>query len=345
MKVTKVHKVLAFSQEPFAKTYIEDLAEKRKKATSKIQKNQLKFMANINFGNFTYRLFHKNCKKYFMFSFSCLLGKSIENVRGRLETTMVRSERKLATLARQGNYQSLHIMSERNVLVNSASPIARLNKAYAVGFVILERSKLIMYNEYFNILQPAFPDMKISTSDTDSFIFHTSIEGGNLTKKLFELRDHFDFSNLSPKHPLYNNEHQNQLFRWKIELGFMYKILAAVSLKSKMYSLKLAPSEYNDLPKSKLQSEMKTLKGVPKTVVKTKIHFENYLMALLKKKKYSAVFTKIACKNHTLRTIRQQKLALSSFDDKRFVFDCRIHTVPYGSFHIRNKFEKCHLCN
>ena len=59
---------------------------------------------------------------------------------------------------------------------------AQMNKAYAVGLVILDRAKEIMFREIYETLIPFFKskgsDIDIAMSDTDSLLFQV-----NRTKK------------------------------------------------------------------------------------------------------------------------------------------------------------------
>ena len=45
---------------------------------------------------------------------------------------------------------------------------------------------------------------------------------------------------------------------------------------------------------------------------------------------YRAENTRIASDRHVLNTVRTNKIALSSFDDKRYILDDGISTLPYG---------------
>jgi hypothetical protein len=56
-------------------------------------------------------------------------------------------------------------------------------------------------------------------------------------------------------------------------------------------------------------------------------------------------FASIRSKKHKIKTITQKKKALSYFDSKRWLFDCGVHSVPYGSKNIRKYYNTCVLCN
>ena len=71
-----------------------------------------------------------------------------------------------------------------------------------------------------------------------------------------------------------------------------------------------------------------------KTISRQKIHFKDYLECIKKIKSFE---TKIACltsKDHNITLNIVKKIAMSSFDSKRYIFDCGIHSVPFGSSFI-----------
>ena len=41
----------------------------------------------------------------------------------------------------------------------------------------------------------------------------------------------------------------------------------------------------------------------------------------------------IQSRNHEITTIQQQKIALSAYDNKRWILDDGIHTLAHGHFH------------
>ena len=75
-----------------------------------------------------------------------------------------------------------------------------------------------MYNKFYEFIIPIFDNVKLSTTDTDSFLFSCKIpKGETMTSLLKKHEDHFDFSNLSKNgklgKELFSMEHKNQLNR------------------------------------------------------------------------------------------------------------------------------------
>jgi hypothetical protein len=63
----------------------------------------------------------------------------------------------------------------------------------------------------------------------------------------------------------------------------------------------------------------KKSKGTKKCVTKKNVHFEDYYNCLFKNQELYRTQNLIKSKNHEVFTIEQDKLVLSSFDDKRLV--------------------------
>ena len=90
-------------------------------------------------------------------------------------------------------------------------------------------------------------------------------------------------------------------------------------------------------------------KGVKRQVVTNDITMEDYRRCVgmgQDPAQVEVVQHTIQSRKHINRTLRQKKLAFSSFDDKRYLL-CAIHSVPYGSLFIewsRLRGGKCPMC-
>lgn len=89
-------------------------------------------------------------------------------------------------------------------------------------------------------------------------------------------------------------------------------------MSSKVYSAEYEdkPSEYEENAKKK---ELVKFKGLPKSYVKNHLDFKMYKSCLMNKSLTKAKFWRMRTKNYRVSTKLQEKMALSSFDDKRFV--------------------------
>ena len=83
-----------------------------------------------------------------------------------------------------------------------------MDKAIYLGFSVLELSKLLMYETYYDKLQPYFgqENIQLHYMDCDSFV--VSIETDNIINDLKNLGDLFDFNNLDKNHELFSKKKQ-----------------------------------------------------------------------------------------------------------------------------------------
>ena len=77
------------------------------------------------------------------------------------------------------------------------------NKPIYIGFCVLKISKLLMFDSYYNRIQPMFKDVNLTYIDIDSFVLHITDSNIYMYKILKENEDLFDFSNYPKEHILY----------------------------------------------------------------------------------------------------------------------------------------------
>lgn len=233
------------------------------------------------------------------------------------------------------------------VIVAHKKSVVYYNKPFYIGFSILDISKYIMYDYYYNVLRKYFIEyakVQLLYSDTDSFIL--KIKSSDILQDLENLSPTFDFSNLPPKHKLFDPTKKSKLFHFKEEFG-MLPILRYVSLGSKVYALqticchdfninlpcscRLSKSNNNNFIKQHdfSYSDKLTLKGVSK-MAKNQFTFEDYLFCLQNQRAQRTDDFRITSKCQQISSNIIRKIALSGFMDKRYVLDCGIHTVPFS---------------
>ena len=82
-------------------------------------------------------------------------------------------------------------------MVRAAPQKIMLNKPIAVGFCVLELSKLSMYEFYYDYLKPKYDNRcKLLFTDTDSLC--CQIETSDIYRDMGEAMDLFDTSNFDP---------------------------------------------------------------------------------------------------------------------------------------------------
>ena len=148
LKVIKVHRILTFDEKPFLKEYIDLNTELRKQSKNDLQKDLFKLMNNACF------------------------GKSMENVLNRSNIKLINNNpKKLLKLVKQPNFQNAYKISNRLAIVESKPIKTVFNKPIYMGALILETSKLHMYEFWYNHLKVKYNHkIKLIYTDTDSFV-------------------------------------------------------------------------------------------------------------------------------------------------------------------------------
>ena len=170
--------------------------------------------------------------------------------------------------------------------------------------------------------------------DTDSFLLYCE----KMTKDdiLEKIKDIMDFSNYPNDHKFYSDNNAGQLGFFKDELCGKSEILEFVGPRSKSYAMKIKDLKSNDI------HEKKVCKGVTKAG-RQKLTFEDYKSVIFNVKKMVVQQLQIQSKSHNISVYETDKVAFNSFDGKRWLFDCGLHTVPYGSKNVQGSCQKCSI--
>ena len=199
-----------------------------------------------------------------------------------------------------------------------------MKKPLAVGFAILELSKLFMYKSYDKFKRHFGADnLKLCFSDTDSFLF--SVKCRNLIEELKSIEHMFDFSKYDKDHELYDNSRANHLFYFKDELKGKAAITEFIGLRPKCYSMRVKNL------KTKETASKKICKGLKRSSINKQLTFADYEECLNNARLVYKSFNHLKSKNHQISTSFQRKIALSALDSKRYVLPCGKCTLALGS--------------
>ena len=83
-----------------------------------------------------------------------------------------------------------------------------MDKPIYSGFSVLEFSKLLLFETYYDILQPFFGQENIHLNYVDTDAFVLSLNTKDIIKDLKNLEHIFDFSNLDKNHELFSNKNK-----------------------------------------------------------------------------------------------------------------------------------------
>ena len=226
------------------------------------------------------------------------------------------------------NFKSAKIINGQLVGVEMKYSAIKINKPFYIGLSILDLSKWHMYNFHYNVMKPTFGErINLLYTNTDSLMYE--IESEDVYKELgMKASGYFDFSNYPEDHFLKSNLNKKVPGKFKDKCGGV-PIEEFVGLRSKMYSFKVASKKVVS------KVEIKTAKGVNKTVILNDLKFLTYLNCLQENKITQHEYRYIHSMGHVVETYTQCKVTLSPFDDKRFLLDF-INLVPYGHYFCKS---------
>ena len=176
LKLKKVHRVLRFNQSPWLKKYIDFNTNKRTLSKNDFEKNFFKLMNNSVF------------------------GKTMENLRKRVDVRLVTNKEKLLKLSSKPSYVSSKIFNENLVAIHKIKETLLMNRPAFVGACILDLSKTFMYDFHYNYIKCKYGDKaKLLFTDTDSLTYE--IETPDAYADFFDNKDIFDNSDYDKKSP------------------------------------------------------------------------------------------------------------------------------------------------
>ena len=149
LKLKKIHRVIKFNQKEWLKPYIDMNTELRKVAKNDFEKDLFKLMNNSVF------------------------GKTMENIRKHRDIKLVTTDKKRSKLVSEPNYHTVNLISENLSIIEMKKTKVKMNKPIYLGLSILEISKTLMYEFWYDYMKPKYNDnVKLCYMDTDSFIMN-----------------------------------------------------------------------------------------------------------------------------------------------------------------------------
>lgn len=316
-KPTKCHRILQFRQTSWMKDFVDMHTQKRRLATNDFQKDFHKLVVNSTY------------------------GKSIQNNRKHRQVKSITWETYNEKMKWDPFLKDRQIITEDFVLAYYRMRQANLNSAISVGASILEHSKWLMYDFYYNTMKRIYGDkLRLIFTDTDSLCMEIQTHDimDDMDKNdLLGLMDLADW----PKDPsyygknYYDGTNKKIIGKFKDEMSAdrLY-ITEVIALRSKCYSC----LKSNGVHKP-------TLKGVKKAVQKggvkqQGITHQDYVNCLLSGNdpnyeiQMKDIYT-INSDKHGIYTNKTKKRTLNPNDTKVYLLDST-HSLPYGHYSLRN---------
>ena len=134
LKLTHIHRGIKFEESPWLKSYIDINTDLRTKAKNDFEKDFFKLMNNSVF------------------------GKTMENIRNRVDIKLVTDKKKARKLAAKPNFIHCNIFSEDLVAIHMKKKELTFNRPVYLGMCILDVSKTLMYDFHYNYIKQKYED-------------------------------------------------------------------------------------------------------------------------------------------------------------------------------------------
>ena len=132
LKLKKIHRIIEFNQETWLKPYIDMNTELRKLASNDFEKDFFKLMNNAVF------------------------RKTMENIRKHRDIKLVMTNKRRSKLVSEPNYHTINLISEDLSIIEMNKTKVKMNKLIYLGLSILEISKILMYEFWYDCMKPKY---------------------------------------------------------------------------------------------------------------------------------------------------------------------------------------------
>ena len=110
-------------------------------------------------------------KDLFKLMNNSVFGKTMENIRKHRDIKLVTTDKKRSKLVSEPNYHIINLISEDLPIIEMKKTKVKMNKAIYLDLSILEISKTLMYEFWYDYMKPKYENnVKLCYMDTDSFI-------------------------------------------------------------------------------------------------------------------------------------------------------------------------------
>ena len=148
LKLIKIYRGVKFNEKDWLEDYIQLNTDLRTKGTTEFEKDFFKLMNNSVF------------------------GKTMENIRNRIDVRLVTNEKELEKLVKKPNFDRINIFTEDLLAVHMKKTTIKLHKPIYLGMSILDLSKTLMYGFHYNFIKPKYSNnASLLFTDTDSLCY------------------------------------------------------------------------------------------------------------------------------------------------------------------------------
>lgn len=308
VKLNQVNHVYVFVQEACLKEYVSGNIEARKAAIGNPSYQELYKLLNNS-------LYGKTCEN--VFKYRKFVIKDIENEsksKGKLNSWV----------SKMKNF----IVVDDKAFCEEDNLVVKLTKPCHLGFTVLEFAKLEIYRFFYQLKRRFRYDVSLCYTDTDSMLLHFVNQPEHpllvIKNKFPEIYDKLDFEH--GEYPIKTENTYKVAGLWSDEAGGK-EIVEFCGLRAKTYCVRFADDTFKIKNKGVTRNALIHMAG---GTTDMKINMESYKKALFEAEDIYIHQYILRSKKHSVQTLDQVKLALSSADSKRIVLPDRVLTLPFG---------------
>lgn len=313
LQLTKIYRILQFKQSAWLQPYIDLNTQLRNCARNTSEKTLFKLMNNSMF------------------------GKTMENLDKRVDVRLVTHWERIGKshgaeqYIAKPNFKNLRIFSEELVAIEMNKVKITYDKPIYVGFSILDMSKIVIYGFYYDFLKSVYgKNVSLLYTDTDSLILEIYTE--NFYNDMKEHLHNFDTSN-------YESVNEHNISLTESVVGKMKDEYAGVPIQSfygtgaKSYCVNVG------------NTVIKKAKGVTAPAIKNGLQETDFKSVVEENKVIFCKMIVFKSRLHTMYSEMVNKVALSSYDDKRYLLPGTTKTLAWGHRDISPDNESVHKIN
>ena len=259
-----------------------------------------------------------------------VFGKIMQNLRKHRDIKLVTKDKRRDQLASEPNHHTAKFFSESLMATEMKNTKVKINKPIYLGMSIVDISKTLMYEFWYDYIQPKYQDRaKVCYMDTEDFVIHIITEGfykdiANDVEKWFDTSN-YDEDDKGPL-PIGNNK---KVGLFKDELGGRI-IIEFVGRRAKIYAYLIGED-----------NKHKKAKGAKKCIVKRELKFKNYEDCLFNSKIILNSQQRLESDHHTAYTkksIRLHKAVMMIRDYKHLI---KLQRIRMEKTHSKYATVRC----
>ena len=223
-----IHRGIRFQESAWLKSYIDLNTKLRTEGKTDFEKDFFKLMNNSVF------------------------GKTMENIRNRVDIKLVTTDLQAEKLIAKPNYHHRTVFNEKLTAVHMTKTKLKFDKPVYLGMCILDLSKTIMYDFHYNYIKNKYGEKaKLLFTDTDSLMYEISTD--DFYKDIVpDVQRLFDTNNYPKDHPSKIPVGMNKkvIGMFKDEAGGK-QIEEFVGLRAKLYAYRMGDHEEKNVRESR----------------------------------------------------------------------------------------------